>query len=51
MTMQSLLAWYATQSFLRMVIIRWLPFGSGTALDVALIGAQQTLLVNGTPRD
>jgi hypothetical protein len=51
MTMQSLLAWYAAQSFLRMVIIRWLPFGTGTALDVALMGAQQTLLVNATRRD
>jgi hypothetical protein len=51
MTMQAVLAWYATQSFLRMAIIRWLPFGSGTALDVALIGAQQTLLVNAARRD
>jgi hypothetical protein len=51
MTVRSLLAWYATHSFLRMVIIRYLPFGSGTALDVALIGAQQTLLVNAPRRD
>jgi len=48
MTMRSLLAWYAAQSMLRMLVIRCLPFGSGTALDVALI---QTLLVNGARRD
>jgi hypothetical protein len=51
MIVRSLLAWYATQSLLRMVIIRWLPFGSGTAIDVALIGVQQTLLVNAARRD
>lgn len=50
MTMQSLLAWYATQSFLRMVV-RCLPFGTGTAVDVALISVQQTLLVNAARRD
>jgi len=48
--MRSLLAWYAAQGLLRMVI-RCLPFGTGTALDVALIAVQQTLLVNATRRD
>ena len=49
--MRSLLAWYATHSLLRMVVIRYLPFGTGAALDIALIAAQQTLLVNPTRRD
>jgi hypothetical protein len=49
--MRSLLAWYAAHSLLRMVIIRCLPFGTGAALDIALIAAQQTLLVNAAHRD
>jgi len=48
---RSLLAWYAAHSLLRMVIIRCLPFGAGAALDIALIAAQQTLLVNPARRD
>jgi len=49
--MRSLLAWYAARSLLRTVIIRCLPFGTGTALDVALIAVHQTLLVNAARRD
>ena len=39
-----LLAWYASRPALR-ALVRYLPFGAGSALDVALIAAGQTLLV------
>ena len=39
-----LLAWYASRPILR-ALVRYLPFGAGSALDVALIAAGQTVLV------
>ncbi len=37
------LRWYATRPGLR-ALVRHLPFGSGAALDVALIAVQHALL-------
>ena len=49
--MEWLLAWYAARPALRTLVIRYLPFGSGGALDVALVAAQQKLLVKERGQD